>query len=416
MHTRALRSMVSLLALGAAGCGLLADVGDLEYGTGGASAASSSSGTTTSSSTSSSSTPTSSGNSSGPGGGEGQGGGGAAGGNGPGPTSTSGSSGGDTSVGGSGGGDGGGGGVVDPGEVCTNGRDDDDDGLVDCEDDECGGKGYACVEFLAEQGFRGHVAYAVGTPDDPPSCPSGWTEIARGGTQASGSPATCTDCSCDTPSGTCTASLSTYSDTSCVTVNGSQVVTGSGADCLDVVDLSIAGAIGVNDESATGTCPPMGGVATVPPDAEFDDPTVICEMAVGGGCAVGVCAPMPVAPFAPTRCVYRNMGGNCNAVDDLFPERITVETELADSRGCSACTCAAATGITCSATTTLYAGDGCLGGLTEVAHDGSCTVATQTFGSYRVNPTFSGGGCTPAGGLPSGGVSGSDEVTLCCQP
>jgi hypothetical protein len=403
---------VSLVLL--SGCGLFADIGDLEYGSGGAAATSTTPSSTGPGIPASSSTESSS--SSGAGG---EGANGAGGDTSTSTTTTTTSSSSDGGGGAGQTGSGGEGGVLDPGEQCGNGVDDDDDDLVDCEDDECTGEGWSCVEYPSGQGFGGTVAYAYGTPDDPPECAPGWTEIARGGIGAvTASPAECTACSCDAATGgTCNATLNGYNlDASCTTLSNQITVSGNGATCGDVGDFAVASLLGVNNESVTGaSCPASGGVPTVPEDAEFETPLVVCEMPAGGGCATGVCTPMPAAPFEPTRCVYKTSGGNCNFVDP-FTERVQIDTAISDSRGCGTCSCINLTGRTCTASTTVYAQDNCLGGSTSVAHDGGCVAASQTVASYMVEPIFTGGTCSPSGGAPTGGVVGTDEWTLCCQP
>src|SRR5690349_1671249 len=66
------------------------------------------------------------------------------------------------------GGGGGSGGSMTPGEVCGNGSDDDGDGRIDCEDDDC------CIPE-GPPGMTGPFALYVGPQGSAPACETGWT-------------------------------------------------------------------------------------------------------------------------------------------------------------------------------------------------------------------------------------------------
>lgn len=397
---RAFIGLGGVVAIGAtAGCGLFTDVGDLEFGGGGGEPSATSATTTSGTLSTTGSTPGSTG--SGDGGSDGGGGG----------TTTS-----TASQGGSGGA----GGDEPLGERCTNGLDDDDDGDVDCLDADCLASGHACVEFPVEQGFGGRAAVVRAAPGASPTCPAGWTEIARGGTGGvTASPATCTACSCGAATGgTCSATLDRYLDGGCGTSIGAIAVAGdANAGCVDVLDTPVGSIAGLSDESASGgTCPASGGVPTVPDDALFAEEIVVCELPAGAGCTLpAVCTPMPAAPFDPLRCVYKLQGGSCNQLAP-FTTEVELDRTIVDTRGCAACTCGGATGQTCTASTTVYATNDCAGGNAVAPHDGSCVGAALTVGSYRTTPVFAGGTCAPGGGGPAGGVGSDDAMTLCCLP
>jgi hypothetical protein len=98
-----------------------------------------------------------------------------------------------------------------------------------------------------------------------------------------------------------------------------------------------------------------------------------------------------------------------------FPTQHFVGTQIADTRGCTACGCGFDAGA-CVGSTTFYTGAGCAGGPTTTAPvTGTCTGAknhTYTNYAYTEATTAS---CTATAASPLGGVVFSDLTTVCCQ-
>jgi hypothetical protein len=93
-----------------------------------------------------------------------------------------------------------------------------------------------------------------------------------------------------------------------------------------------------------------------------------------------------------------------------------------DTRGCSDCTCGAASHQTCDFTLEIYQADppsGC--GTTAIAtlHGGDCValvgnpqVLARELSGVATTP--SGGSCSHTGGKPTGTIGGTEPVTFCC--
>lgn len=95
---------------------------------------------------------------------------------------------------------------------------------------------------------------------------------------------------------------------------------------------------------------------------------------------------------------------------------------VADTRGCSSCTCGSPSGVTCGGTWTAYTDTMCQ---TEwVAQNGTpgqytppATCVGPSIGEQSVmyRQSATGGSCAASAVMPTGGVSPTGPVTLCCQ-
>ena len=105
-------------------------------------------------------------------------------------------------------------------EVCTNGMDDDLNGLADCADPACAAA-FACVP-VAPAAWNGPVALYDGDPATAPACPPDRPTIAyQGNGDLIAEPATCDACTCTQPTVTCTPKpISFESDDACGTTSG----------------------------------------------------------------------------------------------------------------------------------------------------------------------------------------------------
>jgi hypothetical protein len=226
--------------------------------------------------------------------------------------------------------------------------------------------------------------------------------------------ASCTACSCSTPTVTCNlANLTSYANGNC---SGS-------SEQHQQPPVGTCGAInpsGGTDSyralaptASSTACTPSGGVATVPPPQAGTGARVCTAALSDAGCgdADRVCVPIDVgAPFEAKVCVWRSGNQGCpNGFDDKF----LFATELDDTRDCSTCTCGNAN-ATCTATTTLYSDGACANQLDTVPNTNTCVqegvaqsimVATTTMGS-----------CPSNGGEAIGDVAlGQGETTVCCR-
>lgn len=281
------------------------------------------------------------------------------------------------------------------GEDCTNGVDDDDDGMIDCADSDCGT--FVCVD-PAPAGWAGY-----GTLGD---CA---TSLQTGATRLRADPVTCdASCTCGTPSNLrCSARVFARGTNVC---GGTSVLLQPGT----VSDCASAGtpfeAIGDRTFSPSASCattgPMMPNVATRP-DPMLTDPVTVCPQDSGGGCEGSqVCVPTLVP-----RCITRE--GNVACPADL-PHRRQLTLEAADERTCSNCGCGLASG-TCTADITAWASASCSAGLAPVAPGMVCADVPTSAAVSVSNPMFSGLACGPTGGAPRGCVGASRVATVCCD-
>lgn len=173
-----------------------------------------------------------------------------------------------------------------------------------------------------------------------------------------------------------------------------------------------------------GSCAPAGGVATKP--AAQTTSATICaaiDAAVSPGCESSgqVCVAPPASRAATVStklCIYQAGVQTCPSA---YPATYVVSTGLSDSRGCSACSCAAP----------ACPGDGYVQGFTSPNCTGSpaatfdadagCVLTDNANGSlsFIYHPSHSAwnGSCAPSGGAPTGGVTldTTSATTFCCM-
>jgi len=145
---------------------------------------------------------------------------------------------------------------------------------------------------------------------------------------------------------------------------------------------------------------------------------------VGGGCSSGqVCVPAPPGTFGGKVCVFQS--GDVPCPGSGYTQQHTFYGSATDSRGCTACSCASPTGITCSggavAVASSISGSACAGTMDSVPTNGTCTSVTlgpmsNDFVWATAEQTASGGTCAVQGGTASGSVTPAGPTTVCCQP
>jgi hypothetical protein len=220
----------------------------------------------------------------------------------------------------------------------------------------------------------------------------------------------CGGCSCATPTGqTCAQKLVTWTGSSCT---GTSSETAISSTCTDVYAPA---SFSTTATPSGGACAPSGGSASLGP-ASYSEAIrgCIAPSFLEEGCAQGeVCAADPPAGFFPTHCV-------ASAADLSCPSPYTVRTlahaGIVDDRGCSACTCAAPTGVSCQGYFTFRSGSGCSASTFAPLSLGSCLGGSGS-GSLKVEGnSANGGACAPSGSSPTGSVGPKDPVTICCLP
>jgi hypothetical protein len=326
---------------------------------------------------------------------------------------------------GSGGGTGAGGQGGSPPEICSNGKDDDGDGKIDCQDTEC--QSFQCLE-LAPDGWSGPVLASLGNilaPDCPSVAPT--QELLAGYGTLTAPPATCSACSCSLDGVVCALPVLTYyRESSCGSVNyPSQNHTITAANqCVAPPFLTQAvsyrgNTIGQTAQSKPMCKPGMAMPTTMPPS--FATQARLCKpSALGGGCQpMHVCAPKPGASGsdgAMSACITQAGDMPCPA--GPYSVKTVVYGKTDDTRGCSACTCGPPSNVKCNGTTTTYTDNACMTAKTVVPHTNACTNSSA--GSikiiYTADPPTGSCSVVANGGQPNGAAMPAEPHTVCCTP
>jgi hypothetical protein len=323
----------------------------------------------------------------------------AAGGGGHGASSRA-SSGGGVAAGGSGAGGGG-------SEDCTNGVDDNGDGLVDCADPAC--SAFACAPD-PPAGWSGPFAFYAG-PDPSVAC-SGHFAVAgpEGGTGVVANPVTCGACGCD--AAPCSAiAYNVYGSSTC----GMLLASGSTGPfaCAAPGSTVTWGSLGLAPVGITAGCPAHGGgLISAPPPAYADHALLCGPVAKGRGCGAGAaCVPKPAAPLEGALCVSAP-GDKLACPADYPTPKGNVYTGITDTRDCTGCTCGGPSSNLCNAGAVFYGDTACQTATAGAIADGACYAigAFNSYAFYANGPT-----CTPGGGQATGTASGKDPQTVCCR-
>jgi hypothetical protein len=248
------------------------------------------------------------------------------------------------------------------------------------------------------------VGYSMNAPV---GCPPGYGSAVQTVEGLHAAPATCA-CSCAvTQPPSCTmgsVNLVEAYDPSCNAMTESL----SGSGCVTETFMIPPGAY-----SSGAPIPPSGGFcgatpSTNVPVATFDGQGAYCT-ATGsalGGCPAGACYRTPPA----LACVAQGGDVPCPM---SYANKHLVGTGVSDTRGCSACTCAAR--ATCmNPVIRFYTASNCTGLTTDAVINGSCVPVGQgNYGSYQYLVTAV-PSCLASAASPSGTAGLSGETTICC--
>jgi hypothetical protein len=295
-------------------------------------------------------------------------------------------------------------------EDCTNGDDDDGDGLSDCADPDCGDAGYACIAE-PPTGWSGPVAFYEGPHDHAvPACPGLYPDLEyQGDTGPEAEPAACSKCVCAPADATCSVGLEQFGNGTCK---------GSGTASMDLasgtcfkLDGSAASLALTPAVVTVTTCTPSGGIANVPAAPRSTRGVACGAPSRSGGCSGGeICAPRPGAPFREARCIWKQEDQSCPA---SYPEQHHLETVM-DDRGCTPCACGAPALPSCAATTKLFSDIACGVKIATLPNDNACVTSLPD--SAMVSLSQSGSAeCPPMGGAPTGAVAPITQATICCS-
>jgi hypothetical protein len=304
-------------------------------------------------------------------------------------------------------------------EDCTNGLDDDCDGLVDCADSACG-SGYVCVPEVPS-GWS-VAALAVGSR---PGCPAGYATPRDVVMDPTGGPAVC-GCSCSSSgSASCTTGSATFygpglfGDCSSLGTFPTDV---SGGACRNQLPFGLFGlGIGANANlrvtkvALTANSCSGSLQKAVPSSSTTEGKRCLAQSAaVGGGCGQGsVCARKVSAQYQA--CIAKT---GVNVCPGSYPAKHDTGTGVTDSRNCSACTCGST--ATCGdASVTFFASQDCLGTSVTAAADDTCRAMStpgQGASSWRYTAPVLNEGCAKtADSAPTGGITMNAGETVCCR-
>jgi len=215
------------------------------------------------------------------------------------------------SEGGSGGGGGGGGDCIPTTEACLNGIDDDCDNAIDCDDSDCTGNGFECVNLP-----MGLNAKLVRVHSSAANCDMPLVQVQL---------VNCDSCSCaiqDDEFGTCEFGAALYDNGAC---NGTptEFVVPTDASCIEQVNFDAANSETVGAEATSigagdQQCDPIS-------DNVQANTMFLCELSQAGFCTSGEsCAPEDLncmlldgdapckPPFSAKQLVFDSTATDCD--------------------------------------------------------------------------------------------------------
>jgi len=305
-------------------------------------------------------------------------------------------------------------------EDCTNGVDDDCNGLTDCADTACTSGGFECVPSVPS-GWS-YAALSIGSRGP---CPSGFASQRDVVMDPTGGAASCS-CSCSS-SGTasCTDGNATFygpgliGDCSSIGTFATDVSDGS---CRNSLPFGLFGfGIGANANVRVSkvalkpnSC--SGSVQrNVPPPGTTEGKRCVAQSAVvGGGCAQGsVCARRRTGAYQA--CIAKS---GANVCPGSYPAKHDTGTGVTDTRACSTCACG--TTATCGpASVTFYASQNCQGTAVTAVADDTCRAMTtpgQGASSWQYASAVLNEGCAKTTDTaPVGSLTVNALETVCCR-
>jgi hypothetical protein len=301
-------------------------------------------------------------------------------------------------------------------EQCSNGKDDDGDGKIDCADDDCAAM--ACVAE-APQGWLGPIALRLAAAAGG-SCAGSLDDTAfEAGAEPSGAAAGCSACSCSGGDEPCAAFLD-FGTGNTAGCGGATCTTSINQSCAEIMPPCLAGLT----TAYLQTKLPVGARACTPSVPTATKAAVAwklhalaCTASVPqrGGCKSGrVCLPAsPGSAFVPSYCIWQD--GETDCPTTTFTDKRTYYREVTDTRTCAACACS---GPNCSYQWQVFnsADTACSAPLLQITSPNQCAQVNPAADKLRVGASIAGDGkCTPSGGASQGTVTAAKPVTVCCE-
>lgn len=276
----------------------------------------------------------------------------------------------------------------------------------------------------------------VGPEDQAPECPKGPTTIAYEGRADLVAPAVCEACTCEPPTGSCALpSKLTASTMLCGTPGGNTSFDAPSpwSGSCDATTQAPGGAIQsltidplAITESGCASGEPIPAKIVSLHWGEFARG---CDVALPVGPVVrSTCLSDDLITSGFALCIFRDGEHNCpDESGNVFVEKHLFYQGVQDDRQCSACSCGAPTGSTCTAMFSAYKGADltCSAQSVPQIHAQINSVGPtcinlsfpgQGLGSKSAGPpTYFPGTCPALGGDASGSATMIEASTLCCR-
>jgi hypothetical protein len=309
-----------------------------------------------------------------------------------------------------------------PTEDCTNGIDDNCNGLVDCADPACTTAGFACTAATVPAGWT-YVAFSGKTR---PVCPAMYGTEQAVISSVGGAADSC-GCTCAGSAATCGGTATYYQYTSpgaCVTNQTPVTLDVNNGACSGVSTSVTANDFyqlyyGSTAQAQQAACSGTGMITAAPAPTFNAGATCVGPSQLGAGCTAGACAPPTGTVFAG--CIEHSGDMACPTFG--FTQQTLVSTGTpgwTDKRTCGDCPCATSLSCGTVSNVALFANGTCAGGASYNINTG-CQEPTSGagIGSYVVSYASSGSAsCQPTGSAaPGGSVTLDANVeTICCAP
>jgi hypothetical protein len=307
------------------------------------------------------------------------------------------------------------GGCADTETDCTDGIDNNCDGLTDCADP-------ACSPYVKCVPPPPDATWSIATFDSTgrDACPAGFSASTDVDVNPTGS-GSCS-CSC---TNTCSPDITftTYQspDLHCLTSPSATYTATTPNVCL-LPSPALSG--GFNTLAVIAAGNPCGASVAALPAPTYGSGRLCDRTATAaGGCTDGDVCVAKTSDAAFSQCIVASGTPSCPATN--YTKKFTTGTSVSDQRACSSCTCSASGGA-CETSLTVTDSLTCFVGVTgpEEPADrdtivepvcGSTTVSSIK-GLIYTTPTLTGGTCgITTNTTLSGAVSINSEQTVCCQ-
>jgi hypothetical protein len=283
-------------------------------------------------------------------------------------------------------------------------------GQTDTDTDPVACDGNATCGAPAPEGWSGPFAIATAAPADPDaSCPQGWPQHALAFGDPLAEQALC-GCSCAPPGGTCGVTVGYFSDAACTAQTESGA---SSADCEGMYTQQSHDYVMATGVVTGATCASAPAIAV--PALVWSEGAVLCAPPMAEACADGPCLPEVPQGFDGRWCVTAEGEQACPA--GPYVERDVMYRSVADTRGCSACTCEPSGTATCGGTLDETFDLICLVPAGEIPVDGGCHASHlpgQNAWAVTYDPPPPNVPCMSNTAQPEGSAAPTDPITVCC--